>query len=109
MKFKIEDENQIQNVETYSFEVKSPIDQTFNKVSVTRASFVNLYVAKHGNKIHCGLIARNDFQVENKNSSFWLWISYLIVLKILSYDVIFTILLRAVRTCSKKYTQAMLV
>ena len=84
MKFKIEDENQIQNVETYSFEVKSPIDQTFNKVSVTRASFVNLYVAKHGNKIHCGLIARNDFQVENKNSSFWLWISYLIVLKILS-------------------------
>jgi hypothetical protein len=27
-------------------------------------------VAKHGNKIQCGLIARNDFQVENKQFKF---------------------------------------
>jgi len=66
MNFKIEDECQIRNIEARSVEIKNSTDQNFYKLSVTRASYVHLYVAKHGNKIHCGLIGRNDYLVGDK-------------------------------------------
>jgi hypothetical protein len=71
MLFEIKSENQFQDIETYSFEVKVNVEQKFYKVSVTRGSFVKLCVAKHGTQIHCGLIVRNDFQVENKKFKFF--------------------------------------
>ena len=71
MKFKITADC-IRNVETYSFEMKDMLDSsnTYYKVSVTKASYVNLYVAKFENKIHCGLIVKNVFKVGENSFDF---------------------------------------
>jgi len=71
MEFKITGDC-IRNVETYSFEIKDMRNSsdTYYKVSVTKASYVNLYVAKFENKIHCGLIAKNEFKVGENSFGF---------------------------------------
>ena len=69
--FSLEEKNQLRNYEVYSVELKTKNADIFEKIEVHRASLIQICVAyDKENRIHCGIIVENSFQIKNSNFPF---------------------------------------
>jgi hypothetical protein len=70
--FILEGKSQLRNYEIFSVEIaKLENAKIFEKIEVTRPSLIQICIAYDSmNRIHCGIIVKNDFQVEKSPFSF---------------------------------------
>jgi hypothetical protein len=67
--FYLEGKSQLRNYEIFSVEIAN--SKLFEKIEVTRPSLIQICIAYDSqNRIHCGIIVKNDFQVEKSPFTF---------------------------------------